>query len=169
MTTVTRSGQNSHVGRETRQVTKLFKNIQVKIAYPTNSSLEKLVHNNVTGKTDKYEKSGVYQLSCHTCRKKYMCQTSRPLHIKFREHYNDYKYAYKKSKFAQHAFGPMYDVMDIAHFARKGKMLDTLEKFYIYEVTKSGNQINDKLTVQYNPIFETVVQHLHRRHHQQTQ
>jgi hypothetical protein len=59
----------------------------------------------------------------------------------------------------------MNDIMGTVHFARKGQMLDTQEKFYIYEVTQSGNQINDKLTVQNNPIFETLVQHpLHRGH-----
>jgi hypothetical protein len=56
--------------------------------------------------------------------------------------------------------------MKIIHFARKGKMLDTLEKFYIYRETKNGNQVNDRLTVQSNPIFETIVQHcLHGGQH----
>jgi hypothetical protein len=31
--------------------------------------------------------------------------------------------------------------------AKKGRMLDTLEKFYIYKETKRGDQINDKLTI----------------------
>ena len=45
-------------------------------------------------------------------------------------------------------------------------MLDTLERFYIYEATDKGIQINDKLTVQKNPIFETLVQYrTHREHH----
>ena len=38
-------------------------------------------------------------------------------------------------------------------------MLDTLEKFYIYKETKLGDQINDKLIIQSNPIFEVLVQH----------
>ena len=36
-------------------------------------------------------------------------------------------------------------------------MMDTIEKFYIYRETKLSNQINDKLTVKPNVIFETVV------------
>jgi hypothetical protein len=35
-------------------------------------------------------------------------------------------------------------------------MMDT-EKFYIYRETKANNQINNKLTVQNNTIFETIV------------
>jgi len=80
------------------------------------------------------------------CHKKHKGQIGRPFHVRFCEHYNDYKYAYNKSKFAQHllnedhAFAPMNDIMDVVHFARKGKMLDTLEKFYIYEVKQSGTK-----------------------------
>jgi hypothetical protein len=49
--------------------------------------------------------------------------------------------------------------MEVVHTAKKGRMLDILEKFYIYKETKHGNQINDKLTIQSNPIFEVLVQH----------
>jgi len=85
--------------------------------------------------------------------------------MRFCKHYNDYKYANNRSKFAQHvidegnAFCPMNDIMDIIRIANKGKMLDTLEKFYIYKETQSGNHINDKLTVQKNPIFKALIQH----------
>jgi len=57
------------------------------------------------------------------------------------------------------------DIMDIVHIASKGRMLDTLERFYIYRETKLGTQINDKLTVQSNPIFEALFQNdPHKRH-----
>jgi hypothetical protein len=50
----------------------------------------------------------------------------------------------------------MEDMMDNVHITNNGKMMDTLERFSIYKETKS-NQINDKLTVKPNTIFETVV------------
>jgi len=53
----------------------------------------------------------------------------------------------------------MDELMNIIHYERKGKMLDTLEKFYICRETKNVNQMNDRLTVQSNPIFETIVKH----------
>jgi len=37
-------------------------------------------------------------------------------------------------------------------------MMYTLEVFRIYKETKAGNQINDRLTVRVNEIFETIVQ-----------
>jgi hypothetical protein len=52
-----------------------------------------------------------------------------------------------------HALGPINDIMDTLHVANKGRMLDTLERFYIYKETQLWTQINDKLAVQSNPIF----------------
>jgi hypothetical protein len=51
----------------------------------------------------------------------------------------------------------MENIMDIIQTTRKGRMLDTLEKFYIYRETKRNNQINDKLTVKPNVIFDVLV------------
>ena len=36
--------------------------------------------------------------------------------------------------------------------------MNTLEGFHIYNVTRLDNQINDKGTVKYNAIFDTVTQ-----------
>jgi len=146
-------------------VTKLLKNTNVKIAYKTKNNLGKLLKPQNIPKTDKYEKKGIYQLECLTCHRKYTGQAGQPFHIRYREHYNDFKYVNNRSTFAQrvikegHSFGPMNEIMNIIHHERKGKMLDTLEKFYIYRENKNENQINDRLTVQNNPIFETVIKH----------
>ena len=48
--------------------------------------------------------------------------------------------------------------METMYITNKGKLMDTLERFYIYWETKINNQINDKLTVKPNIIFETIVQ-----------
>jgi len=47
--------------------------------------------------------------------------------------------------------------METLHITSKGKMMDTLEKYYIFREAKLNNQINDKLTVIQNSIFDTVV------------
>ena len=102
----------AYVGRETRVIIKLFKNTNIKIAYTTNNNLGKLLvtQRDIKAKS-KFDKNGVYQLTCPTCLKKYIGQTDRPFHERFREHYRDYKYANNKSKFAQyvlkegHSFG----------------------------------------------------------------
>jgi len=42
---------------------------------------------------------------------------------------------------------------------KKEKMLDTFKKYYIYKKAKSDNQLNDRLAIQNNPIFETIIRH----------
>jgi len=112
---------------------------------------------------NKYDESGIYQLTCPDCKVKYTGQTGRLFKIGFQEHLGDFKYGNDKFKFAQqlleniHAIGPMEDIMDIIHINNKGKMMDTLGKFYIHKETKSNNLINNKLTVKANAIFQTVV------------
>jgi hypothetical protein len=125
--------------------------------------LGKLLEMQKTPKPNKFDKNGVYQLTCPTCHKKYVGPTGR-FDVRFLEHYRDYKYTNNKSKFAQHvtekgrAFGSIDDIMDVIHIANKGRMLDTLERFYICRETQRGTQINGKLTVQTNCIFEAIVQ-----------
>jgi len=59
----------------------------------------------------------------------------------------------------------MEDVMEIVHVTNKDKMMDTLERYHIYKETKSNNQINDKLTVKPNTIFETLIHEAPHRGH----
>jgi hypothetical protein len=96
---------------------------------------------------------------------KYMGQTGRSFYTRFQEHLRDFKYANGKSTFAQHllenrhSIGPMEEIMDTIHFTSKGRLMNTRENSYIFRETKLNNQINDKLTVKPNIIFETIVQH----------
>ena len=48
--------------------------------------------------------------------------------------------------------------MSTIHITSKGRLMNTMKKFYIFRETKLDNQINDKLAVIPNVIFETIVQ-----------
>ena len=93
----------------------------------------------------------------------YTGQTGRSFNTRFREHLRDFKNGHGKSRFAQHllenrhAIGPMNDIMDTLFFINKGRLMDAVESFYIFRETKLNNQLNDKLTVKHNIIFETIV------------
>jgi hypothetical protein len=105
----------------------------------------------------------VYQLTCRDCNKKYIGQTDRPFHIRFKEHVTDYRYENNESNFAKylienkHTLNSTEDAMIILHTTIKGRMLNTLEEFYIYGETKNNNQLNDRHTVTPNAIFDTVL------------
>ena len=84
-------------------------NTNAKVAYRTKNNLGKLLKPQNKPNPDKYEKNGIYQLECLTCHKKYTGQTGRPFHVRYREHYTDFKYSNNRSTFAQH-------VIDEGHF-----------------------------------------------------
>jgi len=47
--------------------------------------------------------------------------------------------------------------METIHITNKGRMMVTFERFYIFREIKLNNQINDKLTIKPNIIFDTIV------------
>jgi hypothetical protein len=107
---------------------------------------------------NKFNKCGVYQLTCHDCNRKYIGQTGSPFYVRFQEHFRDFQYGNGVSKFAQHlldnkhSIAPMEDIMEILRVTIKGSMRDTL----IYNVTRRDNHINDKCTVKYHAIFDKI-------------
>ena len=111
-----------------------------------------------------FDNSGVYRLTCPNCSMKYVGQTDHPLRTWFQEHYRDFKYNSTKSKFVahllenSHSMGKIEDIMDVLHITKKGRTMDTIEKYYIYYETRNGNQISDKNTVKPNRIFEAILQ-----------
>jgi hypothetical protein len=66
----------------------------------------------------------------------------------------------KGSEFTQHIldmthnYDTMEKTMKILHVERKGQMLDTLENYYTYTITRQGVQMNETSTSTYNPIYD---------------
>ena len=57
----------------------------------------------------------------------------------------------------------MEDIMETVYITNKGQMMDTIEKFFIFRETKINYQINDKLTVKPNIIFDIIARNDHHR------
>jgi hypothetical protein len=68
---------------------------------------------------------------------------------------------YRTSRYAQnildmrHAYGTIEDTFDILHFEKKGPLMNTLERFHIYKLSREGIHLNDT----YNPIFNLITKH----------
>ena len=45
-------------------------------------------------------------------------------------------------------------VMEVLHMTNKGRLMDTVQQFYMYKETKNCNQIDDKNNVKSNIIFD---------------
>jgi hypothetical protein len=97
---------------------------------------------------------------------KYTGQTVSSLKTRFQEHQRDFKHGNGKFSFAQHLLengldiGPIEDIMNtiFTYITNKDRLMNTLEKYYIFRETKIDNLINNKLAVRPNVIFKTIVQ-----------
>ena len=129
------------MGRQSKLIKKLFKNTNINIAYKTNNTIVNILNHNTCNNTNKagykFNKSGIYQLTCKDCSEKYIGQTGISLYVRFREHFNDFKRENGYSKFAQHlienrhAIGPIDEIMNVLHTIKEGKSDGHTKKSYI--------------------------------------
>ena len=94
---------------------------------------------------------------------KHTGQTGGSLKTRFQEYLRDFRHGNGKSSFVQHLLENGHDIEPIedistVHITNKCRLMDIIEKFYIFRETKLDNQIKDKLAVRPNIIFERIVQ-----------
>jgi len=153
----------TYIDKETKFISKLFKDSPIKITFTTRNTIKRLLSPKPHPIQEQFDSSGVYQLFCPDCHRKYVGQTGGSFRVRFSEHFRDYKYNNNKSKFAQHLLdnkhpiGPIEDIMKVIYKTNKGKLMDTMERYYIYKETYVNNQINEKNTAKPNVIFETLI------------
>ena len=140
-----------HIRRKSKFITKLLENTNLKISFTAENTTAKLLtQKNKDINSNKFNRSGDYQLTYKECNKKYIGQTGRPFHKRFQEHFRDYKYGNGKSNFAHHLLDNSHSIVPMedigryngnnTHKEKRGKN-DTLENFYIYKETKMDNQL----------------------------
>jgi rRNA maturation protein Nop10 len=149
----------TYVGPETRFITHILKNTDLKIAYKVNNTNETLLKATPT-QFDKCSACGIYMLSCPDCGKAYVGQTGRSFSVRFKEHRHSFRTNNTNSNFAHlldyaHSFAPIDSIMHILEFQMKSKHMNTLEK-YIYKEAYHNNHLNDQHTVIHNKIFEII-------------
>jgi hypothetical protein len=54
---------------------------------------------------------------------------------------------------------PWQNSMHVLHTANKGRLLNTIENFYMHRETVANNQLNDKMTTKPNPVFDAIIRH----------
>jgi hypothetical protein len=73
-------------------------------------------------------------------------------YVRFQEYFRDFKYGNGKPEFAhlidnKYSIAPMEDIMEILNITKRGSLINTLERFRIYNVRRLDNQISDKRSV----------------------
>jgi hypothetical protein len=99
-------------------------------------------------------------MKCRDCSLKYIGQTERTFKTRYKEHIYNRKCNNSNTGYSKHMLdtGHSYDTientMDVIRIGQKCKYLSTLEKYYIYKVSRIGLQMNDTNIDEHNPIFE---------------
>jgi hypothetical protein len=100
---------------------------------------------------DKYSRSGIYQMKCMDCPLKYVGQTGRTFNTRYEEHIHNIRSNNSNTGYSNHilntghTYGTMQDTMETITLRRKGKYLNTLEKYHIYKVSKAAHTRCDLL------------------------
>jgi hypothetical protein len=56
----------------------------------------------------------------------------------------------------EHTYGTIEDTIDVIMTGRKGRHLNTLEKYHIYKIIRNNLHMNDTHIEAHTPIFQTV-------------
>jgi len=143
-------------------ITKLFKNTNINIAFRPATTTEKFLRHKTLYTTPEYDRSGIYTISCKTCQKAYVRQTSRKLSTRRQEHIryirnNDPKSAYSLHILNHnHEYGPIQDTMTLIKGGEKQSMLLPLEQLYIHTMHNKDELIPEQTPHEHNPIYEVL-------------
>ena len=143
-----------------RKITNLFKHTNVKIAFKRNNTISQLTKPaNKTPPTTPYDRSGIYSLTCNTCKQLYVGQTSSSLRVRFQEHTQYIKYNNPQSAYAQHIlhnqhnYGPKDKTMTLLKPLNNTSLLTPYEQFFIHSLHKEAKLISEQNLDELNPIL----------------
>jgi hypothetical protein len=51
----------------------------------------------------------------------------------------------------------MVGSMEILHIGKKGRVLDTYERFHVHEINKQNIQLNNNFTETFNLIYDAII------------
>jgi hypothetical protein len=93
----------TYIGKETRHITKLFKNTTVKTAYKTRNTVKRLLQPKLQQEREnKYNRPGAYKLKCNEFHLQYVGQKGLSFLTRYKEHIRAIKYNKDSTAYAQH-------------------------------------------------------------------
>jgi len=130
-----------------RKITNLFRHTKVKLAFKCNNKISQLVKPNTDNNTPYYNRSGLYKLTCDTCKLAYVGQTSRSLKPCFQEHILYIRYNNPQSAYTQHIlhngheYRPIDHSMTILKPLNDTTLLTPYEQYFIQTLHQEGQLI----------------------------
>jgi hypothetical protein len=105
----------TYVSPQIRKITNLFRHTNVKITFKCNNKISRLMKPNTVNNTPYYNRSGIYKLTCNTCKP----AAAWSLKLCFQEHIRYIRHNNPQSAYAQHIlqnrheYGPIDHLMTI--------------------------------------------------------
>jgi predicted GIY-YIG superfamily endonuclease len=142
----------TYFGPETRTVTNIFGNTNLKISYKTTNKSGHHLKPRVDSR-DIYNQSGIHQLQCSECPLKYIGQTGRTFRVRYREHIDAIRTNRQNSKFAHHSLetGHDYDTID-----------QTMEILQVEKTVPKLNKLKKKSYIRHNKEGSTTERYIYR-------
>jgi predicted GIY-YIG superfamily endonuclease len=150
-----------------RKLTNLFKHTDTGIAFRSNNTVQQLTKQKPQNHTQEHNNSGVYKLTCNTCKLAYIGQTSRNLKQRYHEHIRYIRNNNPQSAYAQHIlkhqheYGPITDIMTLLKPEQKTSMLIPYEQLYIQTYHHNGHLIPEQSTGDINPLIQLIIDTYH--------
>ena len=143
-----------------RKVTNLFRNTKRGIAFKATATLQQLIRPTTQNLKSDYEKSGIYKITCKTCHKLFMGQTSPNLKMRYQEHTRYIKNNDPRSSYAlhilncRHEYGSINNTMTLLKQVNKPSLRLLYEQMFIQSLHHSNELITEQHPNEYNPVFE---------------
>jgi hypothetical protein len=142
-----------------RKITNLFKHTDIKIAFKNNNTILQLMRPNNTNNTQTYNKSGLYKLTCKTCKQAYIGQTSHNLK-RYQELICYIKNNDPQSIFAQHIlnnqheYGTTDEIMKILKPINYTSVLIPYEQLFIQSHYQYRQLITEQNPGEHIPLIQ---------------
>jgi hypothetical protein len=120
-----------------RKITNFFKHTNIGVAFRNTNTLHQLTKPKIQNQTPEYDKSRVHKLTCNTCHRSYIGQTSCILKLRFQERTRYIKHNEPQPVYALHILNcrneycTINDTMSLLQHINKPSLLLPYEQMYI--------------------------------------
>jgi hypothetical protein len=96
------------------------------------------------------------------CPMKYVGQMGRTFNTRYKEHIHAIRSNNANSGYSNHilsmghTYGTITYTVDVIKMGRKGRHLNTLERYHIYKISRNNLHMNDTYIERHSPIYQTV-------------
>jgi len=146
-----------------RKITNLFKHTDLKIAFKNKNNILQLTKPRNNDKIQNYKLSGIYTLTCKTCKRTYVGQTSRDLKQRYQEHIRYIKSNNPQSAFAlhilnnRHEYGTINEIMTLLKAIKHAPSLIPYEQLFIQAHHQQNKLTAEQSPGKHNPLIQLAI------------